>query len=264
MTNAHNFFEPHDTVKMLDWYSDKLFPHINQEIYWFQEAVNYMVVNLNEYRNVDRFQNDMQHIQTQLAPDNFLYNVLARSQFVSNMLTDAIGYNYPVVAGTIITPNNFTNGNSPIVTSIGLSFTPQSAGGTADVYNSTARVLPSQIPNSCWIDRDPAGVRPNYVWNLYRIVHDTVKSSTATPSYSIKIVDNGSSMTPWLHYNPLLGTVTPLFYNPRNPGKNLYDQKHCRFMRGPIRLFLFRLAMGSSLPVELPDVALASFQLQCL
>lgn len=219
MTNAHNFFQPQDTSKLLDWYTDYLFPHINQEITWFNEAVNYMVVNLNEYRYNDRFQNDMQYMQTQLTPDDLLFNVLARSQFISNMLKDAMGYNYPVIAGTIITPNNFTDGNSPIVNSIGLSFTPMSSGGTADVFNSTAKKIPSQIPYTYWVDGDPAGIGPDNNWNLYRIVHDTVTSNSATPAYSIQIVDNGSNMSPWLHYSPMKGTVTPLYYNPRDPRK---------------------------------------------
>ena len=157
---------------------------------------------------------DYPYNQSGLAPDFLFTHVLARSQFIANLIYDALGLSYPVMCGTIITPNNYSNEYGSVVDSIGLSVNGKQ-------LTSTANVLPSQYPYTYW-NISNSTCYPDNQWNVYRFgkmgVGDPGWPSTPV---ALNVIDNsnGIGYYPWSHYQPCQGKVTTLYYNPQNPSQ---------------------------------------------
>ena len=202
------------------FWNGSFIPSITEEVSTFLQVVDYMVVNLSDCRTSSRFQSDMEYINAGLAPDLIYCNVVARAQFVANMIYDGLGLSYPVYGGYILTPWNYTNGNSSIVTSLTLSCTSMGAGGGTEQLQATANTIKSQIPYTYWVAGSTATCAPDNQWNVYRFTTNQLPSSMwAVPEFTIQVVDNGNLNTPWVHYTPIQGAAILLFYNPQNPSQ---------------------------------------------
>ena len=187
-------------------------PAIKPEVAVFLSSVNYLYINLAEYRTTARFQSDMAYENTGLAPETIWKDALARAQFVANMIYDGLGLSFPVMCGTIVTPNNYSNGNSPIVSQLNLQFN----AGNVKTVTLNAKTLPSQIPYTYWTQGNPATIASDYNWNVYQMG----ALGDADPGWttgSIQITDGGSTESPWRHVSPVKGNVSVLWYNPKNP-----------------------------------------------
>jgi len=183
-------------------------PYIKAEIPAFLSSVDLLVANLSEYRDTVRFKRDMASSQTGLVPDSLFNHALARAQFLANLLTASIGGTPPVISGHILIPNKYApNG--------GLS--PQSIIVNVGSENITANssFFQSVLPYPSW--NSDNSCTPDNKWNVYRFVSpDTVWANSAQ---TITVVDNGTNSIPWVHFAPIHGNVTPLWYNPQNPSQ---------------------------------------------
>lgn len=208
--NAANYFDSTGAAAK-SFYTGTFTSDITMEVATYLSTVEYLAINLNDYRSIDRYQADYLYNQSGLAPDNLFLHVLARSQFIANLLYDALGLPYPVMCGTIITPWNYTNGNSPVIDSISLSSLKQ--------LNSTATTMQSQFPYTYWVLGN-SSCAPDNQWNVYRFGKmGAGDGGWPCSPQSIQVIDNGNGEYPWEHYQPCKGNVTPLFYNPRDPSK---------------------------------------------
>ena len=207
MANACNLLDStgilgYDTA----FWNNDVIPQLKMEVGVFFSAVDYMVANMGDYRNQARFVSDMQYANAGLAPDNIFIHVLARSQFVANLLYDALGLPYPVMCGHILTPYNY--GNNP-------------TGSLAVTIGSrTISALPdqvlSQFPYTYW---DNTTCHPDQTWNSYRFGNLGIPDPGWLTGKQTLVISNASGQTPWVHYGPITGSITPLYYNPRNPNQ---------------------------------------------
>jgi hypothetical protein len=208
--NAANFI---DTTGMLatEFWQAHMVKVIPREVAVFLENVDYLAVNLAEYRNKDRFIHDMKYANAGLAPDHMFFQVLARSQFVANLLYAACGVPYPVISGHIMVPSSYTNdGSEPGIPN---ALTVQIG---AESVTSAGTKFKSMIPNTLW--GSDKTCHPSNNWNLYRFNTAGPNTVWACTPQNIQVVA-GSSTLPWPHSPDveIMGTVTPLFYNPRDP-----------------------------------------------
>ncbi|MCX6277313.1 MAG: hypothetical protein NT004_04350 [Bacteroidetes bacterium] len=199
-------------------YNTKFAPKIQSEVSAFLYAVDYLVANISDYRTTDRFNSDMNYRNTGLAPDNVFINALARSQFVANMIYEGLGLPFPVMCGYVLTPLNYTNGNSPIVNDISINF---SNYGNMVTKTTTATRYTSQIPYTYWTSGNPAKCGADNTWNVYRIGNVGTSDGVTwhTGKIQATISDNNNFYTPWAHTAPIQGFVQTYFYNPANPSE---------------------------------------------
>jgi len=213
--NAANMKDSNGTLGYAStfWENDFV-PAIEEELVQFRNAVDMLVVNMAEYRNIDRFSNDMQYSEMGIAPDKLFYHVLARSQFVSNLLSAAIGSSYPIVSGHILVPTRYlTDPEKPIFLRAGNA-----------IVDTTGESIESVLPYTTWKkikvgDDEMMQCNPDYNWSVF---HFSVPNSLVDGSNSpiaLQVVDDPKttapwSSTPWVHSKPITGEVAPLFYNP--------------------------------------------------
>lgn len=213
--NANVYCNHADTLAPTDWFTDEFTTYIKAEITGFLSAVDYLFINL-DYRTQPRFVRDMQYAGAGLAADDIYVQGLARSQFIANLLYDALGLPYPVVCGHIITPVTYgTTGAAALEVTI---------GGVPK--NTTPVQLSSQIPYTCWVQGNPAVCHPDNQWYVYR--YGTLGQSDGSWTGSAQPLEVvGAS---WIHYVPIKGSITPLFYNPQNPNQTSATQtSECTF-----------------------------------
>jgi hypothetical protein len=175
------------------------------EVEVFLENVDYLAANLSEYRTQQRFEHDMPYSASGLAPDNLFYNVFARSQFLANLLNHSLGLTPSIVSGHIMVPDHY--GPNGVVAPDALSVNV----GSKPLI-STSKIHVSEIPYTWWATNYVC--TPDNHWRTYRLTSsDTV---WATGPQTVTVAETGQD-SPWTHYVPITGTVTTLFYNPRNP-----------------------------------------------
>jgi len=212
MLNACNLLDPtgilgYDT----NFLNSDFIPPITQEVGVFISAVDYLVANIGDYRSQARFISDMQYANAGLAPDKIFLNVLARSQFIANLLYDAMGLSYPVMCGHILTPYNY--GNDPTGS---LSVTV----GSRTITAIPDQIL-SQLPYTYWVNTT---CHPDQTWNSYRYgILGTPDPGWPTGNQPL-VISNASGQTPWVHYGPIKGSITPLYYNPKDPNQTSTTQ----------------------------------------
>jgi len=207
--NAEYFFNPADTIAPTEWFTDNCATWIREEVSAFLWTVDYLMMNIDDYRNQHRFEFDMQYANAGLAPDNISILALARAQFVANMLYGALGLNFPVVSGHITLPKTYaTIGNAALSVNIG-----------GNLRDTTPTVIPGIIPYTYWVDGNPAVCHPDNQWNVYRFgtlgKSDVIWPTTSQP---FQVVASGTQ-SPWVHFATAQGTITPKYYNPRNPNQ---------------------------------------------
>ena len=212
MSNACNLLDPtgilgYDTLFL----NQNVVPQLKMEVGVFISAVDYLVANMGEYRNQARFVYDMQYANAGLAPDNLFIHVLARSQFIANLLYDAMGLPYPVMCGHILTPSKYPgNPQQSLYVAI----------GTRSTSAAPNQIL-SQLPYTYW---DNTICHPDQTWNSYRYGTLGVPDLGWPTGKQPIVISNSSGQTPWVHYTPITGSITPLYYNPRNPNQTSATQ----------------------------------------
>jgi len=213
-SNACNYFDTTGYEANL-YYTGRFRQDIIKEVTAFLAITDYLSINLSDYRHFVNWDADYPYNQCGLAPDFLFTQILARSQFIANLIYDGLGLSYPVMCGTIITPNKYANEYGSDVDSIALS-------SNVKQLTSTAKVLPSQFPYTYWTNI-PGNVTcyPDNKWNVYRFgkmgIGDPGWPATAV---ALQVIDNGNGYYPWSHYQPCKGNVTPLYYNPQNPNQS--------------------------------------------
>ena len=208
-TNADYFYYPSDTIAPTAWVKDDLTSWVKDEISSFLWTVDYLMMNIDDYRSQHRFEFDMQYANAGLAPDNISILSLARAQFVANLLYGSLGLSYPVVSGHITLPKTYaTIGNAAISVNIG-----------GNLRDTTPTVIAGIIPYTYWVDGSPAVCHPDNQWNVYRF-GTLGKSDVIWPATSQTIqVVAPNNQSPWVHLVNIQGTITPKYYNPRNPNQ---------------------------------------------
>lgn len=179
---------------------------IEDEINAYLNTVDFMVLNLADFRNKVQFASDMQYYQLAMAPDTTYLNGLARSRFIAALLLQSVGLNYSIVNGTVITPNDLTNGKTVPVNTISGSIDASAVSFTAN-----ADKYPSIYPYTKW--NDSLAMADNE-WNFYRI-QDTAQAFTGG-DHTIQIFSS-DAYHPWRHDLPIQGVVKVLYYNPDQP-----------------------------------------------
>ncbi|NTW23434.1 MAG: hypothetical protein HGA37_01940 [Lentimicrobium sp.] len=200
---------------------------IPAEVGVFLSSVEYMVANLSEYRNSKRFIHDMKYAEAGLAPDLVFLHVLARAQFVANLLYDASGISYPRISGHIMVPNRYTtDGSGPDIPNE-LTITI----GSVQIKSAGTK-YESMIPYTRWSSEKTC--HPANHWDLYRFTTvDPDTSWDGTPQI-VKVVASGSNL-PWPHSPDveIKGTVTPLYYNLKDPSQRSPTRtEECSFQFG--------------------------------
>jgi len=184
------------------------------EVSTFLSTVDYLVANTNDYRDSTRFKSDMQYANAGLAPDVVFINVLARSQFVANLLYDAFDLPFPVMCGHILTPSMYGgNATTPLVVNV-----------YGKTISAKAATVASVLPYTYWDVSQTC--HPDNNWYIYRFgtmgVRDQVWPTTKQQTF----IQN----PPWVFYNSICGYVTPLWYNPENPSQTSTDSTSACFI----------------------------------
>lgn len=202
--NAAHFI---DSTQILGFEKDywKYFSNdITKEINYFLQMVDYLTVNMAEYRDKQRFLEDMKYADVGLAPDKVFYNVNARSQFVANMIYSALGIKPPVISGHILIPSKYTSDGSTSLPTLNLSI------GSENIVASVNQSIGSMIPYTYWKNKT---CHPDNNWLVYRFSADTNSVWSDAPQEIVV------SNPPWPSNEDAKGSVTPLYYNPRNPSQ---------------------------------------------
>ena len=222
-SNACNFFDTTGYQGKL-YYTGTFATQITQEVQAFLDATDYLLVNLADYRSQSRFIRDMQYADAGLAPDIVFPHVMARSQYIANLLYAALGKQYPRVCGYILLPAKYGSdaGQSPATLTVNVD-------GSAPIV-STASNVASQFPYTWWSN---SWCLPDNNWKIYRFgTLGEPGSDAGTDSLKIQLADNGSNFSPWLHTVPVSGYVTMRYYDPAHPN-------NCAKVKTPDCIFQF-------------------------
>jgi hypothetical protein len=174
---------------------------LKDEMAKYLDTVDYMVINLVDYRDQNTYSQDMAYYKQGLATDNLYLSVLARSRFFCAQIMEAYENDFGLY-GAITVPYNYTG-----KTNITLSF--QGPSG----FNRT--ITPEQFagvyPYAKW---SGSNVSPDNQWLFY----DMYSTDPNIPggTYNVSFVDSGST-NPWPHSDTKLGTVSVKYYDPNNP-----------------------------------------------
>lgn len=184
---------------------------IKTELEQFLTTVDYLNLNLYDYRNQTQYTNDatITNCQLGIAPDEVFLDVNARAQFLCNVVLDAFALPYPSVGVKIVTPHNYTDGIKPIVNTINLTV-GGSNPSTVNCVNSP-NGLNSQFPNTTY-NSSTYYCNPDNHWNVYRLTQGNVLSG----SPAVVVQDGGDKSSPWAHDSQITGNVKVLYYNPMN------------------------------------------------
>lgn len=200
--NATNMLDPNGTQKLDSIFMASFAKKIAAQVNVFLPVVDYLVVNANEYRDEARFEQDMQFEDQGIAPDTIFGPVLARAQFMANVLCAAVGILYPVMCGSVITP--YTYGlNAP--GSIQFLIGGQSLKTTYDT------AIQSQLAYTKWTRSGSTGTcEPDnmfYISRLGTIGH-------ADPGWNAQTYPISIPSARWSPVITPSGNITPQYFNP--------------------------------------------------
>ena len=202
LTNAYNCQDP--TGNQTRSYMNGTFKTLlKDEMARYLATVDYMVVNLVDYRDPNTYAQDMAYQMQGLAADNLYLNVLARSRFFCAQIMQAYEDDFSLY-GAIVAPYDYTGGANITLTFQGSS-----------TFNKT--MTPEQIagvyPYTKWTD-SKGTVAPDNQWLFYNM--SSIDPNIPAGTYQVSFTDSGST-SPWPHTNNLLGTVSVKYYDPNNP-----------------------------------------------
>ena len=185
-----------DTNEANNWWSTTGMPRILNGAQMFLNATDYLVGNLAEYRNQSRWSGDMQYSGLWMAPNTELFNTLARAQFQVKLISLGFNAEAPVIYGTIMTPQNYCTASPRVQVGPGL-------------YNIalTANAYQSRIPYPSWTGNT---CTPHNYWSFYNFGFG---SNLGCQPWNVNIIPTWPHSSPGNGY----GTITPLWFNPRDP-----------------------------------------------
>ena len=210
--------------------------YLREEVAEFLAEVDYLAINLHDYRDQDIYGQAMQFAKQGLATDSVFSDVLARSRFFCAQLLYPFNYNrahggngtYPPynapslknevghgfgLQGSIIVPWDYTKGNQ-----ITLNFT-NTTTNVPYSYTATNAAITGRVPYTKWGGSYGASATPAYDYLAYDIDLSTTDLPAGT--YMVQYAENGQDpngqIGPWVHSDSTLGTVEVRYYNLKNP-----------------------------------------------
>lgn len=186
---------------------------IPEEVDKFLEQVDYLAVNLSEYRTEHQYMHDMRYLSYGIAPDNLFYNVYARSQFLANLLYAVSLKSYSRINCHILLPRRYTTDGSAPNDPVSLTMKI----GQETAISKVSRQI-SQIPYTYWkTTTTEQQCYPDHEWIIHKISTAASNSDLEPAPKTIEIISN-DSITPWYHSaKSLMTTIKPLYYNPFSP-----------------------------------------------
>lgn len=193
-------------------------PNFQKEVAAFNEATDYLLQNLVDYRNIDQFNNDNLFIAQGIAKDSIYYQTLARAHFVSAVLLNSFGGDSGGLYGNIITPLNYTASGNSLITNPPSPIVNLSGSPTPSPMTQKTMSFKSIYPYPSWnTTTTPPALSCDNQWAVFELSNTSIPAGT----YQFTLNDNGSSSTPWNHTLNQLGTASVMYYCP-NGDTNKY------------------------------------------
>ncbi len=192
---------------------------MQEEVAYFLKSVDYMTVNVSDYRTQERFNADIPYARNGMAPDRIFPNVIARSRFLANLIYGAAGLPTYSINGTITVPQNYQNGINPPATSISLYAGPPVKTITA---TSDMNTVSSIYPNTSWTvntSTKTGTCEASPMWTVYNFKG----LATDFPGAGYYLLETNPNWAqgdyPWPHTaSPIgLSRVNVMWYNPQHP-----------------------------------------------
>jgi len=199
-------------------------PYIREELIAYNNAVNYLVVNLLDYRTKDQFNSDNQYLSTGIAKDTVYYQVLARARILTVQILNSYGYDEGGLYGKVIVPANYLGSGSTASPEVSPTVTPTFSPAPFPTPLVNLAGSPTPVPSLAPLTQKTATYRSifpypswcrNYVScdNNWTVV-DLYNTDLPAGNYTLTLNDGGSSITPWNHSKTQLGSGTVMYYCP--------------------------------------------------
>ena len=229
--------------------------NLREECAEFLAQVQWLVVNLHDYRDKDVYTKDMAFMNQGLAPDPVFSDILARARFFcaqvlqpyndnrakgtngtwvpNTQLSSNVASNGFGLRGVIVVPGDYTKKNQ-----LTLNFYDSN---NKLVTSTTAKPteIKGRYPYTKWGAFSYDGVnlgnlkaQAAYDWLVYDI--DLSGTNLSAGTYLVRFVEEGKDPNgntgPWVHFDTLLGTVNLQYYDPQNPAIGTFapDSTHTR------------------------------------
>lgn len=206
-------------------YMDYVFrPYIREELIAYNNAVNYLVVNMVDYRTKDQFNSDNNYLATGIAKDSVYYQVLARARILTLQILNSYGYDEGGLYGKIIVPANYPGSGTTATPEVSPTVTPTFSPAPYPTPLVNLAGSPTPVPSLAPLTQKmityqsifpyPSWCR-NYVscdnnWTVAELYNTDLPSGT----YTLTLNDGGNSITPWIHSKTELGSGTVMYYCP--------------------------------------------------
>jgi hypothetical protein len=208
----------------------------------FISQVNWLVINIHDYRDKDSYATDMRYQNQGLAPDPVAADILARARFFcaqvlqpyndnrargtngtwapnTQIATNVVGNGFGL-KGVITVPGDYTKGQS-----ITLNFYDTNNNLVAS-KSVTPNSHKGRYPYTMWVPHTyygynvgPMAAKAGYDWTTYEF--DLSGSTIPAGTYFVRFVEQGKDPNgnagPWVHTETLLGTVNLQYYDPQAP-----------------------------------------------
>lgn len=184
--------------------------YLEQEVAQFQRTVNYLMLNLADYRTKENFTADSAYLAQGLARDEIFLQVFARARFFGAQLLNQFnaGKGY-TLHGAVIVPHDYSPGTQTPVTSLTLKFDgPNNKSFTKKV---TATPMKGRYPYTKWAQHTSS---PDNHWSFYDFDFTDFTTDIPAGTYQITLVDHGDENIPWFHTSTDMGQVSIMYYDP--------------------------------------------------
>lgn len=177
-----NCFKIHDSIN-LPTFTAFLDSNITSEVQLFLQATNFMAVSLYDYRNLNQYTKDLEYLYTGISPETNTGSMMARAQFVANLIYDACGSPAPVICGSIILPYyyNAGTGEKPLGA---FDFT---AGGKT-LIPRTDTLIKSPFPYTYWNMASDNSGTSSFAWDNHWKVFNYGKFGIADTVWSLSLI----------------------------------------------------------------------------
>lgn len=224
---------------------------LREECVEFLAQVDWLAVNLHDYRNAPAYAVDMAYNGWGLAPDPVFAAPLARSRFFCAQVLAPFNQNRAAgtngvwsadttyqddLAGTdfglhgvVVLPSGYVDGGTITLQLLDATGAIAATAMATPGKTSLSHSLRGRFPNTLWADFDPQGdptkrvrlgkATESHDWSVYDFA--VPSASLAPGSYTVKLKGSGASPVagpgPWLYTSATLGQVTIRTYDPANP-----------------------------------------------
>jgi hypothetical protein len=204
LVNAYNYQD--STGNQSRAYINGTFKEIlKDEINRYLDTVNYMVVNMTDYRKPDNYVHDMKYLKYGLAPDDVYLMLLARSRFFCALVMNAYEDDFGLY-GSLVLPYDYTVGED-------MTMTIQGKNNVDVTVPVKAGNIAGRFPYTRWVQGpNYLSASPDNQWLFYNM---TPPGDLPAGDYGVQ-VDEGTS-TPWPCEDNYIGTVSIKYYDPSHP-----------------------------------------------